>query len=300
MSATLIGTWPVGSAGWLAARRGALGGSEVAAVMGLSPFESRFSLWHRKQNLIGPIAETPPMEWGNRLEAAVAQKFADEHPEIHVHSSGVWRNDERPWQVATPDRLLVWPEADGVLECKTALYAYEWGESGSDEIPVWYRCQVLWYLDTLGMKIAYLAVLIGGADYREYVIERDEQAESDIAEMRAAAEAFLTSIERGVRPDIDADGHTYEAIRELHPEINGDSIDISDDIAHDLLRSKAQFDNAKRIHQHAKSRLADVMGNAQYAYWNGSRIADRRARAGGTPYVQLANKLPTLELEQAS
>lgn len=270
--------------------------------MGLSPFESRFSLWHRKQALIGPVMETPPMEWGNRLEAAVAEKFADEHPRLTVATSGVWRNDERPYQVGTPDRLLygATKRDRAVLEAKTALYAYEWGEPGTDQIPIWYRCQVLWYLDCLGLSKAYLAVLIGGADYREYVITIDQQARADILQMREAAAAFIASIKAGDRPDIDADGATYEAIRELHPEINGDSIDVDDELGSGLLATKATMDAAKAAHQQYKSELADAMGNAQYAYWRGVKIADRRARGDGTPYVQLANKLPSLELEQAS
>ena len=50
----LIGTFSPGSEEWLAARADGLGGSEVAAVLGLSPFESRFSLWHRKAGRVGP------------------------------------------------------------------------------------------------------------------------------------------------------------------------------------------------------------------------------------------------------
>jgi len=80
VTATVLGRWEPGSPEWHAARAHGVGGSEVAAIVGCSPFESRFSLWHRKAALVGPVDETPEMEWGRRLEPAIAAKFMDEHP----------------------------------------------------------------------------------------------------------------------------------------------------------------------------------------------------------------------------
>ena len=53
-----------GTEEWVAQRATALGGSEIAAVLGLSPFESKFALWHRKQGIAQPTEDSPVMEWG--------------------------------------------------------------------------------------------------------------------------------------------------------------------------------------------------------------------------------------------
>lgn len=304
MSAHLLGTWPTGSPEWLEARRGRLGGSEVAAVMGLSPFESRFSLWHRKRGDIGPAELNPAMEWGNRLEAVVAHKFTEDHPELAVRRSGVWQNKSRPWQVGTPDRLMYRydrPTVSEVLEVKTARYDDGWGEPGTDQIPVHYRCQVLWYLDTLDLTDAWVAVLIAGSDYREYRITVDDDARSDIMAMRLAAERFIADLDNDVRPDIDSHAETYEAIKELHPDIDPSSVDVPDDVGKAVILTRRNLKAAEDSHRQAKSELADHMGSAHYAYWRGVKIADRRARAaeGSIPYVQLVNKLPDLTLEKA-
>lgn len=300
MTATLVCSAPTGSDEWHAARVGKMTGSRIASVMDLSPFESRFSLWYRMRGEVGPAEVNPAMEWGNRLEDAVCQKFADEHPELHVSRTGLWQNDSRPWQVGTPDRLVTYPSWDAILEAKTARYDDGWGEPGTDEIPVWYRAQVLWYLDTLGLKVAHVAVLISGSDYREYVVRKDRAAMADIKQMRMWAQAFLADLRDGVRPDIDAHGQTYQVIRELHPDIDPTSIDIDSRLGAEIVASKTALDIAKDRHQEAKSRLADVMGSVHYAYFNGAKIADRRAKGlEGTPYVQLARTLPTALKESA-
>ena len=82
MTAVALGQWPPGSPEWHAARAAGIGGSEVAPILGLSPFESRFSLWHRKAGRIAPVDVSPEMEWGTRLEPAIAQKFRETHPEL--------------------------------------------------------------------------------------------------------------------------------------------------------------------------------------------------------------------------
>ena len=79
MSTNRIQSHEPGSPEWHEQRRLALGGSEVAAVLGISPFESRFSLWHRKAGLAQPIQDSPEMEWGRRLESAILERCVVGH-----------------------------------------------------------------------------------------------------------------------------------------------------------------------------------------------------------------------------
>jgi putative phage-type endonuclease len=106
MTAELVGHFEHGLPEWHQARMGGIGGSEIAAVLGLSKWESHFSLWHRKQTLIPDRPDNPDTEWGTRLEPVILQAFADRHPELVVDTRpGTWRNTDRPWQIANPDAL---------------------------------------------------------------------------------------------------------------------------------------------------------------------------------------------------
>lgn len=293
MSAVYLGTFEAGSPEWSAVRRRAVGGSEVAAVLGLSPWESPFSLWWRKNGELAPIEETPEMEWGKRLEDVVAEKYADEHPEVVPVGMGVaqYAHADRPWQIAAPDRLLIPPyngdersareRAEALLEVKTARYADGWGEPGTDEIPLHYRCQVLWYLDVFGLDRCAVAVLIAGSDYREYEVTYDAD-ECELIRNRVAA--FVASLD-GAPPSIDSHTATYEALRELHPEIDGSDHDLDGRLARRYIAARLATKAAKDEEQHAKSLIADAMGEARRALWDGSVIARRQTKGGGLPYV---------------
>jgi putative phage-type endonuclease len=286
-AATQIGTFEQGTEEWHAARAEGLGGSEIAAVLGLSPFQSRFSLWHRKAGLLDAEPDNAAMSWGRRLEDPIAEKFAEDHPEFKTLRTGTWRNTDRPWQIANPDRMLA-GKAGGkpsILEVKTAhaFNADAWGPSGTDQVPVYYRCQAMWYLDVFQYAACHMAVLIGGSDYREYVIVYD-QAEVDI--MRDAAEKFLVSVAAGERPDIDESDSTYQTIRGLRPDIDDNEKEISNDLAGEYLLSCADFNVARKAKQRVTSAVLDALGSARYATYKGDRIAMRAIIGGNPPHLR--------------
>jgi putative phage-type endonuclease len=256
--------------------------SKIAAVLGLSPWESRFSLYHR---MTGAITDTgnDATRRGNYLEAGVVAWFADQNPSFAVEKTGTWLHRDRRWQAATPDRLLTLPDQNvELLEVKTSSMEEGWGDGGSDQIPVYYRAQVIWQLDTLGLKRCHVAVLLPYLEFRSYVIDYDE-AEAEF--MRAAATEFLNDLEQGNRPPIDDSTATYKVVRELHPEIDGEDVEVPADLADEFLDAiDAEYD-AKTAARQARTRMADAMGSARYAIANGTRIARRQTTDGCTPYV---------------
>jgi putative phage-type endonuclease len=228
VTATLVGKYEHGSPEWHQARLGGIGGSEIAAVLGLSKFESHFSLWHRKLGRIPERPQNPDQEWGTRLEPAILAKFADKHPDLAVDvKPGTWRNTERPWQIANPDALAdEWIDGFGsvtaaVVEAKNVndRVAWEW-DNGP---PPYYIAQTRWYLDTFGLDRAVIAALFGGSDYQEFTIYPDPW---DTKLLREAGAAFMDSLEQGRRPDIDAHGATYEALRQLPDGVIDDKVEI--------------------------------------------------------------------------
>ncbi|HEU5026622.1 MAG TPA: YqaJ viral recombinase family protein [Spirillospora sp.] len=286
--------------------------SKVAAVLGLSPWESRFSLWHRMAGLVPPQEETTETRRGHYLEDAVAQWFADQHPaDFQLGPGGAWAHAERNWQAASPDRIL-WPwdcneipcpydRPRALLEIKTTADDSEWGIAGSDEIPPYYRAQVVWQLDTLGLSTAYVAVLLPRLEFREYRIEYNPD---EAAYIRAEARAFLDTLPGGPneqRPDLDAHSATYVAVQQLHPEINGEDCPVPDHIGREFCDAVRTLNEAKAREQAARTALADHMGDAKRAVWLGKTIADRRpGKNGGTPYMQAAShkRLPVETVEE--
>lgn len=289
-AADLVGFYEPGSAAWLAERADALGGSEIAAVVGLSPWESKFSLWHRKAGLVGPVEETEQMAIGKVLEDPICDRlFAERHPEFEVVRCGLYRHRERLWQVAQPDRFAVHRETGEVVlvEAKNLYDGDGWGEPGTDQVPVYYRAQVQWQLDTIGVQRVILPVLVAGCEYREYEIAYDP---ADAGVLREAGEQFIASVRACERPDIDSSSATYQVIRELHPDIDDVKVTVPFEVADGYRTACQAAKDATDAKQLATNVLADAMGRARRAIDPlGEQVAIRVSNGDGTPFVRPSN-----------
>jgi putative phage-type endonuclease len=302
--AVYLGQWEPGSPKWHAARAGRVGGSDIAAILGLSPWTSRFSLWHERKGLVPQQAEKPEMTWGKRLEPVICDAFQEGHPEFTVvrKSGAVFAHQLRDWQVASPDALLArhqmqMGESPSGLEVKTDRFDIGWGPTGSVEIPLYYRCQVQWCMDVFDLPEWHVAFLCSGSDYREYLIKADP---ADQQLMRDAARGFLDTLVRDERPSIDDHDATYEAVKALHPDIDTADFPVPPELAEEYCTARHKLAAAEKTAKLATSRLADAMGNARRALLGAQTIATRQARNGGTPYLVAGKNLPDFNLEQAS
>jgi putative phage-type endonuclease len=277
----VLGQFVPGSPAWHAARRNGVGGSEIAAVMGLSPFESAFSLWHRKQGLVSPVEENPQMYWGTKLEPAICAEFALRHPDRAVVPSATFAGRGRPWQIANPDRLILdrigYPVE--LVEAKTARDDEGWGKEGTDDIPVHYRAQCMWYLDVFGLTVCHVAVLIAGSEYREYAVTYNEP---EALILREAGEAFARTVADNVRPNIDGHSATYQAIRELPDGQDDYDVEIGPALRDRFHAAQDASWAAEDELTECKSRLLDAIGTGKRANVDAVRVATRTVRNGRT------------------
>lgn len=285
-----LGTFEVQSPEWYAARAHGIGGSEIAAVLGISPYESRFSLWHRKAGTIGPVIETEQMAFGKLLEPVIGKYWLTLNSDTHLPSDGdggTYCHDERPWQIANPDHIAhrVDTYAPEVVEVKNIRFPDGWGKDGSDDVPPYYRAQLLWYLDVIGARRGHFAVLFTGMEFRSYVVDYDD---AEVSMMRSAAAAFLASIAANTPPALDGSEHTHQAVRQLHPDIDGTDIELPAPIAVAYLDAMTASKDADTALLQAKSVVLDAMGSAQKAYYLGEHIASRQSKKDGTPYLVIA------------
>lgn len=272
---------------WFEARRAGVTASEIAAVMGLAPrsYGSAFKLYWQKVGALGEDPDERRTRWGRRLERHIADEFAAGHPEFQVAPAGLYAHKERPWQMASPDRLiwsmsLPWSEEDDTgpitgLECK-AWHSWEgWGDEGTDEVPVHIRCQALWQADVLQVPCVYVAVA-NGSDYREYVIQVDKEARADLTLMREAAEAFLDRIARGDPPDVDGSPATLATLKALHPSLEDTEATVPHTLAQRYRSACRTYGKAKDRKKLIENQLRDRMGRARVAVDpHGEKVATR-------------------------
>lgn len=104
---------------WLALRRRGIGGSDVAAILGLSKWHSPLDVYRDKIGEGADQPDSPAMEWGRRLEPVIREKYAEatglavEKPDLMLISG------DHPYMVA---------DLDGICSDGRSLYADDDGE----------------------------------------------------------------------------------------------------------------------------------------------------------------------------
>lgn len=286
-----LGEFVNGSPQWHAARAAGLGGSEISAVLGLSPWESRFTLWWRKQDKLPPIRENLYMLMGSLFEPVIYTHWRENLlPAGHTMTTGItYRHAEHPWMIANPDGLIWDSEGNLVdgLEIKCAARDDKWGEPGTDQIPIYYRCQVSWYCAVMGLRGMWVRVVFGVGDWRTY---RVEPTAEEIDLLINSGQQFMDDLANDVEPDIDEHSATYAVLRELHPEIDGTTLQISADLADRWWDALEEAEAAEAHLIGVRSELAQVMGEAWRAMCGEQKVAYRQRppKGDGPPFIKSA------------
>lgn len=178
---------------WLKERKNGIGGSDVAAMLGASPWKTPHQLWLEKTGREEPsVSDAEAVYWGTVLEDVIADRYVGLTGRKVQRVRRILRIDGTI-ALANIDRAVVNPEiagrvtvinghkltTDRILEVKTAhalaSRSSDWGEPGTDEVPMHYWLQCKWYLGITGARWCDLAVLFGGQKLAIYTLERDDE-----------------------------------------------------------------------------------------------------------------------------
>ena len=156
---------------WLAWRKKGIGGSDVAAALGISPYRTARELYYDKIG-IEPVVEGRDMsitfEIGHLLENVVAEIFAKKTGMTVYEDHMMYQHPLFPFMIADVDRFIRQPDGKkAILECKTAHYdvQYLWANGA---VPRHYELQVRHYMAVMNIDVAYIACLFSNNenDYR--------------------------------------------------------------------------------------------------------------------------------------
>ena len=198
---------------WLELRRHSIGGSDAAAIIGLSKWASPYTVWADKTGRLPDKPDTEAMRQGRDLEEYVAQRFSEATGKRVKRCNAILYNPAYPHSHADVDRMIVGENAG--LECKTTS-TLDVKQFRGVEFPEKYYAQCVHYMAITGADRWYLAVLVLGKEFHVYTLERDE------AEIRALMDAETAFWEQYVETDSPpaADGaeSTTDAIRTIYAD----------------------------------------------------------------------------------
>ena len=172
---------------WLAYRRQGIGGSDAAAVLGISPFRTGVDLYYDK---LGQPVEDDEQNWvakevGTLLEDLVARIFAKKTGLEVCPMPVMFQHAEHPWMLADVDRLVKLPDGNtAVLECKTTNYNArdKWEYDGKPIVPQYYEAQGRHYMAVMNLSRVYFCCLYGNSEDEVIIrsIDRDLKYEAEL------------------------------------------------------------------------------------------------------------------------
>lgn len=269
-------------------RRLYLGGSDAAAVMGLSPWHTPVDVWRIKTGRAAPQAADPTrqrmLDRGKRLEPVVLDMVLDKLRERGHEVELVARNQ----RYRDPEHAFLSVEIDfelrldgelvnGDVKTVTGFARKKWGEEDTDEVPIEYAAQfMMGLMVTPGQRRRCLvAALIGLDDVAIYWVRRDDET---IEGMREQLVDFWVN---HVQADTPPDPIRYSDIKALYPKDNGRTCEATPEIAAKVaeLRALGQTMNSYRERYEAlQLDITEYLGDFTRLTVNGREVCTFKAQ----------------------
>lgn len=274
---------------WLAWRRSHIGASDVAAVLGISPWASPWSLWAEKCSLVPEQEANEVMTAGRWFELSIGPWFAHETGLYVVGEQAVIEAADDPLAgctldggvTETPDALL--EDALGGVEMKSDGPGRRWAQ-----IPAHYQAQGQWQMYVTGWERVWFAVLTG----RRLDVHELERDDSDILFIKSRVDRFWSEfVVAGMPPPTDGHDATLRAIAEVYPTHTPElSVELDDlaDVLDQWREAKTAKSAAEKLEKEAKAAIQAALGDAEEGTVGGERVVSWREQTRKSYVVEEA------------
>lgn len=197
---------------WEAVRRAGIGGSDVAAILGLDKYRGPRHVYEAKHGRCD-FVDSEAAEIGRDIEDFIAALFSKRSGVGITVPPGTLVHHEHSWMLANVDRYVLDASGRvaGPLECKNrSEYQIADWEDGIPDAPA---LQCHWYMAVGGWKHGYVAALVGGNKLRWHRVERDEEMTGWLVDKIGAW--FQRHVVEGVPPKADGLESTTELLARL-------------------------------------------------------------------------------------
>ncbi len=259
---------------WLHDRSHGIGGSDIGAICGVSPFTSARQIYLRKtgqydESLEVSEAAKERMYFGRLLEPIVAEEYAHRTGNKLITLKATLQHKDYEWALANVDRLIVDDEGKpiGVLECKTSSeYNNEAWENG--EILTSYIYQLNWYMWILGLDRGAIACLVGGNKFYHYDVFRNDELLNNII-IPKAKDFWFNNILALKEPELQSNDTNF--VNSKYSEVKKNSeIILDDDIANELAKTvvecKTKVKELEAIIEEAQNKLKERLKDNEIGY----------------------------------
>lgn len=158
-----------------------LGGTDVAAICGVSEYRGPLEIYRRKIGEIPEIEINEAMYWGQQIEPLILAEWAKRSRGELLFQGLQAIHPLEPWRGGTADGIGRLDGRQVLLEAKKIgdKQRSKWCPF-TNTIPIDYLYQIQHYLDVHGLEQAICCVLFGGSEYQEFPIAADPIIQAEI------------------------------------------------------------------------------------------------------------------------
>jgi len=270
MPNVLVSTKDMSKDKWLQWRNKGIGGSDASVICGVNRYKSPVELWMEKTGQIEPKVAGEAAHWGTKLEPLIRVEFTERTGLQIKQEYAMLQHSKYPFMLANLDGIVADPiNGSCVFEAKTAnaFKADDW----DDHVPQGYQLQVQHYLAVTNLSGAYIAVLIGGNQFKWHYIERDDDLIAMLIELE---KRFWHNVETLTPPAMDGSSASSELLSRLYPTANNKT-QITLDDALPLITQFEEASNEEKVAEARKdeaiNKLKALMGEKEIGI-SGDRI----------------------------
>lgn len=293
----LVETTNLSSEEWLDYRRNGIGGSDIAAICGISKWKRPIHVYLDKIGELPKSELGEPAEWGTRLEPLIADKFASQHPDWAVTKKElIYSHPKYGWALGNIDGMIICPSRGrGILEVKTAneYLLHEWDDG---KIPDYYFVQLQWYMFITGLDWGYFATLIGGNKYREYEVKRDDEMIEQM--LRIASDFWYNNVSAKVSPPFDGSEASTTLLNTWYPIAKETALLELEavEIVETYLKKKLLLKTTEEDLAEAENLLKAMLGHHEIGVVGAYKIKWQNRTRSGVDSKQLKEQFPDAHL----
>lgn len=248
-------------------RSAGLGGSDIAAILGLHPSRTRLHVYLEKLGEADPDKDDEAKWWGRALEPVLLRAYAEKYG-VHVRPGRLVASAAQPWRLGHTDGEV--DEHPVGMECKTeGIVGFakrgDWGDEGTDQIPEQHLLQCHWYLSLVPeWERMDVPALVAGFGMRVYRVERNADLEAFLVE--AGNKFWRDHVAARKPPELDASDEAARWLARVHPKILRPELLEGSPNVNALAEELAETRRARKAHEEheslIKNRLREVIGDA--------------------------------------
>lgn len=275
---------------WLQLKSEDVSSTEIAALFNMSPYITKYELWHiKKDKKIIELEDNDRMKWGRRLEDSIARGFAEDNGLVirkieeyrrhhYMRRMGASFDYEiiDIKEIKNPNGNIIYNKyqqswltyGNGLLEIKkvdSLIYRDQWE---AEEAPAHIEFQVQHQMEVSGHKWCAVVPLVGGNELKDFIRLRDEKIGAALVN---AINDFLRSLleNNEPKPDYARDAEFIISMyKKAGKEVfipGGQQEDIFDDLCNKYEEARVSEANASDIKKIIKAQLLEMAKDAGQA-----------------------------------